>query len=633
MQGNTLVGYILFTNVKRKFIIKINHFCIEKSFRKHGIGKDLFVNFKKSIIHAFYIELSCRDDYDINDFWSKIGFSLIDARAGRASNELSILHRFQYKLQENITDIINDSDIRPKVLLDSSIVFSIESGKSNEIEENLLFMYANDVQFCVAPAIYKDMKKQNDDNIKLKSIEKANMFTTLSTSCNKYKYALSKIRLEFPKISDSDSEQLACGITNNIRHFITKDKQLLGLFKEFADQYNILIQSIPEFYSYLYFTLDKKQQTEEWLPTTHGKLIDIQLNKAELRTHYLNHANGETRQHFDEKFNIDIHNSSLKSIVIEDKQYGVLYYTIKKDVLTIRLLRLLRSYNNPNIIYDISSFIFGELIQLTLKKGISIIIFSDEYANQNTVLAAIQHGFIGSQKLSHRFIGNLFEFQQVMRANFCNSILQTAHHDFLSLSTEADVFELIEFERRYFPAKFIDINIPTYIIPIRSSWAKNLLTPEIDQQYSLTPDATKYALLTYNNVYYSSATTKLFSPARILWYVTSENRNKKNVLLQWEGHIIATSYLDEVHVGNKEKIFKKFWKMGVYRWSDIARHSDGLCTAIVFSKTEILEQKIKYNVVEDTVKQIMGQGLTLVSPTLITNEVYLSLYKKGFNCE
>ena len=92
LQGGNVAGYILFSHLKRTHVIRIHHFCIAKGMRRSGIATSLFNKFKKTIHGAFYIELSCRDDYEINSFWNQLGFNIVKAREGRAVNELSVLH-------------------------------------------------------------------------------------------------------------------------------------------------------------------------------------------------------------------------------------------------------------------------------------------------------------------------------------------------------------------------------------------------------------------------------------------------------------------------------------------------------------------------------------------------------------
>lgn len=90
-------------------------------------------------------------------------------------------------------------------------------------------------------------------------------------------------------------------MANKISHFITKDKQLLGLFQAFAENYQLLIQSPVEFYSHFDSILNR-EKGDSYFPTAHGKLIDINFSAPEMCARYLNYSTGETRQKFLEIF-------------------------------------------------------------------------------------------------------------------------------------------------------------------------------------------------------------------------------------------------------------------------------------------------------------------------------------------
>jgi len=296
--------------------------------RRSGIATSLFNKFKESIQNAFYIELSCRDDYGINSFWNHLGFNIVQAREGRAVNELSVLHLFRYPLQKNILDIIDDVDTRAKVLLDASIVFDFDFESAEFTEKNSLLVFSNDVRLCVAPVIFEDMQRQQDDSVKLRSVEKVNRFKALSIPSDQSTRLCFQLANEFPHVKTSDRKQLACAIANNVKCFVTNDRQLLGLVQQFADDYGVMIYSPAEFYHNIDSVLSRAVIQIELLPSTHGRLADIRLDETALCSRFLNTARGEKRHEFVAKLRKNVKNSALKSIAISNEDYGILYYSV-----------------------------------------------------------------------------------------------------------------------------------------------------------------------------------------------------------------------------------------------------------------------------------------------------------------
>lgn len=624
-----LVGYILFSNLKRSYIVKIKHFCILEDFRGKNIGENIFHEFKKTIKDAYYIELSCRDDYHINSFWHRLGFNIAKGREGRAINALSILHQFRYKLQDDFLSILEDSEQRPKIQLDSSIIFSLQLDTKVFEGDNSLLAYWNDVVFCIAQVVYEDIERQENEKIKIASIEKANKFYKLPATCKEFYEALEAIHITFPKITESDRKQLACAIANKINYFVTRDSQLLGFFKDFADKYNLLIQSPAEFYSH-FDSIINRERVDSHFQTAQGKLVDIKLNIADMCADYLNHGAGEPKQKFLDKFSKNIHNSALKSILINNEVVGILFYTIDNGIQSIHLLRLRQ--NKFNIAYDVSSFILRELIQLAAQSSVHLIEINDENVHKKTTLAANDLGFTNNKKITMGYIGRKKDFYDLLIKNYATCIDQDI---FVSLNKNdacEDKFYSYELEKRYFPAKFCDVDIPAYIIPINPMWAKDLLTPNVEDQHSLLVSKKSNILLSNNSVYFSAKKQAINIPARVLWYIT-KSRQAQNSVSRWKGHVIASSYIDEVVIGSKSDIFKKFWRLGVYEWKDINKGSSKTCTAIVFSGTEVFNTKIPYGDVKQSISEHMGKGITPISVVRVTPEVFLSLYKKGFSRE
>ena len=625
LQGGNVAGYILFSHLKRTHVIRIHHFCIAKGMRRSGIATSLFNKFKKTIHGAFYIELSCRDDYEINSFWNQLGFNIVKAREGRAVNELSVLHLFRYPLQKNILDIIDDIDTRPRVLLDASTVFDFDLELRGFTEKNSLLVFSNNVRFCVAPVIFEDMQRQQDEAVKRLSLEKVNRFKTLSIPSDHSAELCERLANEFPLVRLSDRKQLTCAIANNVRCFITNDRQLLELFQQFADNYGIMIYSPAEFYHNIDSVLSREVIQTELLPSTHGKLVDTRLNETALCNNFLNTAQGEKRHEFVGKLKKNLKNSVLKSINIANEDYGILYYSVEKETLTVHLLRTVMKPSNFRRIA--TAFILGELIQIATRHGITLIHLDDAHAPAEVASAGTQLGFLENKKLSLRYSGTMEGYRSFAQKTLPQDVFHDVHNSFGELMEMNDAYAQVAAERKFFPAKFTDIDIPTYILPIRALWARDLITPQVIGQHGLFASDTGNVLMHDLNVYYTSTKACIATPGRILWYVT--DNSKRNLHVMWPKHIIATSYLDEVHSGTKEEIFKKFWKIGVYKWADIGNMLSKSCTAMLFSRTEIFTSKVPYSAIADIIRRKMDKGFTPITATAVSNDVFFDIYDQG----
>lgn len=618
---NKVYGYIYFSYTNSN-IVKIYHLCIDETQRCNGIARRLFEQFKKIVKFAYYIELSCRDDYNLNDFWHNLGFDIVDARQGRSTRTYSVLHKFRYKIQNNLLDIVDTEDKRPKVILDCSIILD-DCIKNNKLNDDFpIFLFSNDVKFCIAQVVFEDISRQRNSEVKSISISKANIFTPLGFSGKRANDILLELEQKFTNISVSDRKQLGCAIYNNVKCFVTNDQKLISQHDTFADEYGILIMSLNEFVYNLDVILDIETSLINLSPSTHLEMQAIKLNENEMCRLYINTARGETKKEFISKLRYNNTRPILKSLNINGKQIGIAYYACVKDDFIVYLLRF--STKIEYKIHTLIEFVIWELIQFALHNKYNKISIIDNYLHKDTHPIMKKLGFMSKTKYLYKFIGSASNYINELQKN---ALIHTNLDDVPQEPNINDTYSYISFEKRCFPAKFTDCDIPCYIIPIKPTWARSLLTPEVETQYSLLDTNTKNSLMLPSHVYYTERYMTLY-PGRVLWYVSAGNTPIDNTKLA--KHIVGTSYIDESYKGDTKNIFSKFWKKGVFSWNDIKKFNSKKCSAIIFSKIEIFPYKIPYNKFTEIIQKMLGKGHTAISIRKIPNTVFLAIYKLGY---
>ncbi|BAY46757.1 GCN5-related N-acetyltransferase [Scytonema sp. HK-05] len=167
-----------------------------------------------------------------------------------------------------------------------------------------------------------------------------------------------------------------------------------------------------------------------------------------------------------------------------------------------------------------------------------------------------------------------------------------------SLNTETlitDVQASADIEHFLFPAKIIDAEIPTFIIPIQARWAKDLFDEELANQtlFGAKPE------LAFNReaVYYRSVKNSrgLKAPCRILWYVSGTQTEGKGKGFSGVEAIRACSRLDEVIIAKPKELYQRFQRLGVYTLSDILKintDKDGNIMALRFSDIELFSSPV-----------------------------------------
>jgi hypothetical protein len=190
-----------------------------------------------------------------------------------------------------------------------------------------------------------------------------------------------------------------------------------------------------------------------------------------------------------------------------------------------------------------------------------------------------------------------------------------------------DSINLVDIERRLWPAKLIDTDIPNYIISIKSAWAQHFFDEDLAIQTLY--GAREETALKHENVYFRRYryATEVRSPGRILWYVMKDAHYRNSM------HLKACSFLDEVATGRAKDLFRRFQRLGVYDWRDILgaarKNPDNAIMALRFSNTEVFPSPIDLQSVFEIVKKEDGKSLCLQSPQLVSAKSFETLYRAG----
>ena len=260
-----------------------------------------------------------------------------------------------------------------------------------------------------------------------------------------------------------------------------------------------------------------------------------------------------------------------------------------------------------------------------------LIHFTDDYVPHSVRTSLVQNAFIEVGSLWTKFnLPGIHDQQDVedIINRFCTKYPSlTPVWDKIQCTVEATKDELQQagfLEKLFWPLKLANVELPTYIVPIKPKWAIDLFDSRLGRQTLFGSDPN--LMFSMDNVYYRRVSTKLpTAPSRVLWYVSKGDEPQ----LQGTMAIRACSYVEEVVIGTPAEIFKKFSNLGVYRWQDVlATANDQLNTQILafrFSHTELFNAPISF----EEWKKIKQQKLAPLAPVPITGDAFLTIYRQG----
>ncbi|MDN3594209.1 hypothetical protein [Zunongwangia endophytica] len=291
--------------------------------------------------------------------------------------------------------------------------------------------------------------------------------------------------------------------------------------------------------------------------------------------------------------------------------------------LSIPVFRFL----NSSLKITLSKHLLFKAILASTNENRSLIEISENYLEEDILNSITEAKFIKKgknwEKINLKKIVPFDEIKNLISKDYFKEFINQ-----IDLEENRENYAFLKkynFERHLSPIKIKDLDIATFIIPIKPVWAEQLFDDRSNEKLRLF-ESKNELLLNRENVYYRSPSKRsLSAPARILWY-TSENPITKE-----KGQIKAVSYIDEIFIDNSKKLFKQFEQLGIYKWKDIEKTSDknNKIMVVVFSDTELLNRPVDLKFLRNLFKEKESKNFMVLSPIKIKTETYLAIYKRG----
>lgn len=529
------VGYCLFRISHQQAIIA--HLCIDSSSRRHGIAKSL-VNYLKDISKEDLrgISLKCRRDYEASLVWPRFGFVAKRELPGRGKDRKPLtLWWLDYNhptlFTESALEILRDKIC---VVLDANVFFDLSDRSRPGYEESgalLADWLPSSLELCLTDEIYNEIERGSHGPRRKTSREFAQQFTNPPTAPDKVDEFASSLRPFFPEKmrarDESDLRQLARTLAAGIQFFITRDEPLLGRADVLYEKFGISILRPSD----LIVRLDELRQESEYQPVRlAGTLSEIKLlNKSDdpqIVDTFLANSLGENKQSFKTRlFRILSDPETYRCQVALDAEklpFALIAYgRHQSDLLEIPLLRIRRG---PLAATMARYLIFQATWRAALEKR-AFTRIADPHLEPHVLAAIADESFVFSGgewvKVSLSSATTAAELARTLLGlNYKNDEERQFFSEVVDLlSKEHMVFNaqyMSDIEHLLWPAKILDAPIPTFIVPIKAKWAKDLFDENLAKQTLF--GAVMELALNRESAYYKSkkAPGGLKAPGRIL---------------------------------------------------------------------------------------------------------------------
>ena len=636
------IGYLLYRKVIRKHAIVIVHLCIDPSWRGKDVAKKL-VNYLSQKTQDFYrIELKCRRDYGIDGMWYKLGFVPLDEKTGKSKDGKLLTIWWLEHNHPTIFSYAANQKLESKLcaVIDTSVFFELhedEELKTTESDSLLADWLQDDLELCITDEIFKSINKIDCASLRDSKRWLANSFTQLVHNKTRIEGILNTLNQVFAKQASTRDvsliNQLAITIASDAQVFVTRNIEVLNLADEIYKKFTLEVISPTN----LILKFDDIRTNVEYQPVRlAGTSIKLKLIQRFEQSRLIDSFNasekGEIEGEFQQRLRhiianpdkfqcyvfLENENTPLALIVFDRQQT----YELKVTIMRVRPGAIAATLARYLVFYSIS-------LSADEKRQFTRII--DPYLEE-TVLQAIQedafvrvdNGYLKANLAVAQTSTELSKYLTELgkmgsEYNFCIQLAETLT---ISESTQ-DIKTISEIERHLWPAKVINGDLPTFIIPIQPRWAKDLFDKELANQYLLesqTDLALRRELVYYKR---NNGSLKPGVIGRILWYVSSDRA------FTGTQEVKACSKLDEVIIDKPEKLYRQFRHLGVYKLKNLMtianNKPDEDIMALRFSYTEIFNKPLTLK----RIREIRENQTTVQSLFKISKEQFAIIYNEG----
>jgi len=637
-QENTICGYVLYRISKQK--VSITHLCIDDACRNTGLARLLLDRLRIETEGLKGIGLYCRRDYSVSTLWPKLGFVPLGEKKGRGKKQETLTYWWHDYRSPNLFTEIIESELKEKIAIaiDANVFYDLDDNNlaSESIESKALNAdwFKGETAICVTDEIYTEINRRDNEEERNYQRARATSFNCLETNqshVNEIVSDLSSFLKKPRKEQDySDRRQLAHAISANADFFITRDDYLLKQADFIYEKYNLNIKRPAEIILEVDYLYDEISYRPARLAGTLGVFRLVTKDEIDLITEeFCLEKNGEKKNVLQKK---------LATILAQTDKNRV-YVAEDKEGLPLAVIAM--SISNENSTYvpfarvkegvlstTLARYLLVWLVREVSDNNYHTIIFSDECVQSVFISALKEEGFIKSEEIWSRLVVNApIELNELERAIPEHAASEKIMKVIEDARESKEKYSYSELEHLIWPGKILDNDIPCFIVPIKPWWARDLFDEHLANQDLFGADL-NLAIQNEGVYYYSVRGAKTTAPARILWYVSQDKK------FPGSSAIRACSILKEVTIDTPKALFKKYRRLGVYKWEDVLSTADNDCNnklvALHFGKTELFHDPITWQNMQELLDGL-PINKSIITATPVPAEVFIKIYRLGTN--
>jgi len=633
LDGEQLAGYVIWRATRLRSMLV--HVAVDPAFRRRGVAKAMVGEVMNRSTQLLGVGAWCREDYEANDLWAKLGFSVIREKPGRALSGSRL--RLWWRDSGGLS-LLTQSQNRPLVVLDTNIIIQLAgetaSAAVRALEADWL---AGEVRFAVSSEASTELERDSNDARRTRSLAKlAGMETLVSNHIDAD--LLESLRLAafgnrpLSENDRSDVLHLATAVSSKAAVFVTTDKQILRSSDVILDDYGVSVLRPYELVRFADRLADLGEYRRRPSPDRVASISKADPNGlAAVLGLALGYEFGETKRQLESTVESLASDRQVSDLyVVEEGGCAVALVGTTKvgGVCQVPLFRVFGTRSTTAV----STFLLRWLVQRAAGQGTPLLRIVDRGRPSELAGLAEGSGFVTSEAGIEKLSGSgchspasAIEWLRSLEPEVASSFAGRLALDRLGTPTNIAAHAVVA-ERLLWPLHLVSAGIRTFVVPIRPVWARELFDYELAAQGLFAP--MRDLLMSDRNVYYKSARGLLpDAPCRLVWYVSHDSHYANTSAVR------AVSLCERVVVGEARRLFRMYRDLGVYQWADVLHlargQARGAVAAVELSQVEGLRHVVPLREIQAIVAKAAGKGFHVRSVCEIDDETFKEIYRVG----
>ncbi|NJQ14294.1 GNAT family N-acetyltransferase [Streptomyces bohaiensis] len=634
VEAKEVVGYALFGLPKRSAHIRLAHLCVSVNHRGKGTARRLVEAISERYSQRLGIKAKCRRDYGLSDMWRSLGFLPRGEVRGR-SQAGHILDGWWLDLGHPDLFAEVESDALLTVTVDHGVFSDLRGlaeGENAEESRALEAGWMTDlVELACTPQLVhqvRDIAETAERQHQRSALHGLRQLTpepvAVTERCGELLQAVNRS----PGDLTVDTDLLRCiryiaeTSCAGLQVLVTRDPLLTRLAHLAWDAARVRVVSPAT----VTLHVDELRQAQVYRP---ADLMGTEFRSGEVApggegemVAFFEQSGHEDSLAFGERLR-SLNRGTLawhRELLRDGDGHPVALYAWGLDGRSL-VVPVLRTAGH-RLEETLARQLLFLLKRLGRECGAEIIRINDPYPSEAARAAAADDGFLERGDdlvaLLVNVCGTAAEVEAAAGELVREPVTERA---VLGTGMPAEVASVVE--RAWWPAKIIDSELPTFLVPIKPRWSTELF----NMPAMLIPRSDILGI-SREHVYYRSSGRRGESvPARVLWYV-SEGKSPG------EGRmVVGASRLDEVLIDAPDALFSKFEHLGVYGRAEVQEAADasGRAMALRFSDTEIFPKPVTLRRLTSLTEELglRWSSSSLISLSRIGSELFQAIYQEG----